>query len=133
MLLHCHSKKCNTTRDHKLKVDTNEAVCTECSESNDRISDVMKSAMKASGELYRTVSKKSFMYRCVKCAIDRNVKIIDDKVICEVCLHPMTLSAPMIEVIKANIKSGETKTNDSDDEKKEMLNKGIVKRRKTSV
>lgn len=101
MLLHCPSRKCNTTRDHKLKVDSSEAICMECGESNNMVSSFMKNAMKSSGDLYRTATgRKAFMYKCPKCTIDRGVKIVDEVALCESCAHPLNLSAPMIEAIK---------------------------------
>jgi len=102
MLLHCHSRKCNTTRDHKLKVSEMQAICMDCGETNNMVSDFMKNAMKASGDVYRqAVGRKAFMYKCPKCTVDRGVKIVDERALCESCLHPLNLSTPMIEAIKA--------------------------------
>lgn len=126
MLLHCHSRKCNTTRDHKLKVETNDAVCMDCGESNVQISDFMKNAMKASGDVYRTAkTRKAFMYKCPKCTVDRGVKIVDEQALCEICLHPLNLSAPMLEAIKT---TAHLSKDESDDGKE--LTKGVIKRRK---
>lgn len=128
MLLHCHSRKCNTTRDHKLKVEENEAVCMDCGEINNMVSDFMKNAMKGAGDIYRSVkAKKAFMYKCPKCAIDRGVKIVDEQALCETCLHPLNLSAPMIEAIKTTA----SKTTEVDEAApKAEVNKGVIKRRK---
>jgi hypothetical protein len=102
MLLHCHSRKCNTTRDHKLKVDNNEAVCMDCGETNNMVSTFMRQAMKSSGDIYRAAQgRKAFMYKCPKCTVDRGVKIVDENALCEACLHPLNLSTPMIEAIKS--------------------------------
>lgn len=121
MLLHCHSRKCNTTRDHKLKVATNEAVCMECEETNNLVSDFMKNAMKASGDIYRSLeTKKAFMYKCPKCTIDRGVKVVDEQALCDTCLTPLNLSQPMIEVVK----------NFAPKDNKVELDKVVVKRRK---
>lgn len=126
MLLHCHSRKCNTTRDHKLKVDNNEAVCMDCGENNNMVSDFMKNAMRASGDIYRTVQgRKAFMYRCPKCTIDRGVRVVDEQALCESCGHPLNLSAPMIEAIKTTAAKDETEKTP-----KAEMSKGVVKRRK---
>ena len=118
MLLHCHSRKCNTTREHKLKLETNEAICLDCEEANELVSDFMKTAMKTSGDLYRSLAiKKAFMYKCSKCSIDREVKIHDGKAFCRICSHPMELAEP---TLKAIIASGT----------KDELTKGVIKRRK---
>lgn len=125
MLLHCHSRKCNTTRDHKLKVDSNESVCMDCGETNNMVSEFMKNAMKASGDIYRTVQgRKAFMYKCPKCTVDRGVKVVDERALCESCGHPLNLSAPMIEAIKTTVPKSEPETS------KAEINKGLIKRRK---
>lgn len=130
MLLHCHSRKCNTTRDHKLKLDTSEVICMDCGESNDMVSEFMKNAMKASGDVYRTVKgKKAFMYKCPKCGVDRGVRVIDEQAACEVCQFPLNLSGPMIEAIKSG--SGSIKAEVEDEAApKEEVSKGVIKRRK---
>src|SRR5271154_1462425 len=98
MLLHCHGRKCNTTRDHKLKIDTDEVICMECGDSNVMVSEFMKKAMKSSGDLYRsTAAKKAFMYRCSKCTVDRAPKIVDDQAVCATCSHPLNLAAPTVQ------------------------------------
>lgn len=154
MLLHCPSRKCNTTRDHKLKVDSYEAICMDCGETNNMVSEFMKHAMKGAGDIYRsTQAKKAFMYKCPKCTIDRGVKIVDEKALCETCLQPLNLSAPMIEAVKqiAGVKSespkaavkpahhkvaapaptpaSEVEDEELDGEAKAELNKGVIKRR----
>lgn len=152
MLLHCHSRKCNTTRDHKLKVDVNEAICMDCGETNNMVSDFMKNAMKSSGDIYRTAQgRKAFMYKCPKCTVDRGVKIVDERALCESCLHPLNLSGPMIEAIKqtagvvakpaakqappaphapAHVKHAEVEEEEAEDEApKTELAKGVIKRR----
>lgn len=124
MLLHCHSRKCNTTRDHKLKVDENEAICMDCGETNNMVSDFMKNAMRASGDIYRTVQgRKAFMYKCPKCTIDRGVKIVDEQALCETCGHALNLSAPMIEAIKT------TAAKTAVEAPKSEMSKGVIKRR----
>lgn len=120
MLLHCPGKRCNTTREHRLKVDTNEAICLECGEANLGASSFMKKAMKDGGDLYRTVEgKKAFMYKCQKCNVNRGVKLADDQAFCEVCNYPMKLAAPTIQAIKTAFKS-------PDDVK---VNKGAVRKK----
>jgi hypothetical protein len=130
MLLHCHGRKCNTTRDHKLKVDTAEILCMDCLEPNLMVSDFMKNAMKTSGDIYRAAGqKKGFMYKCPKCTVDRAVKIVDEQALCTSCSHPLNLSAPMLQAIKLN---GTKTSADDDDEMPESseLNKGVIKRSK---
>lgn len=127
MLLHCHSRKCNTTRDHKLKVDNNEAICMDCGETNNMVSDFMKNAMRASGDIYRTLEKKrAFMYKCSKCTVDRGVKIVDELALCDTCGHALNLSGPMIEAIKV----AASKPIDQNDSSKVEVTKGAIKRRK---
>lgn len=127
MLLHCPSRKCNTNRDQKLKVDTGEVICMDCNEVNNTITDIMKSAMKGLGEVYRTVkSKKAFMYKCPKCTIDRGAKIVDDQALCEACSTPLNLNAPTIEAIKIYAPKLEEKVVEADQE----LSRGKIKRRK---
>ena len=102
MLIHCPGKRCNTTRDHKLKVESNEVVCMDCGETNNSANEFIKHAMKSSGEVLRSVqARKAFMYRCAKCLVDRSAKIVDEQAVCEVCLQPLNLSAPMVEAVKA--------------------------------
>jgi len=129
MLLHCHSRKCNTTREHKLKVESNEAVCMDCGEINNMVSDFMKSAMHKAGDIYRSIkSKKAFTYKCPKCTVDRGVKIVDELALCESCGQQLNLSVPMIQAIKTTASKNEV---ESDAETpKEELNKGVIKRRK---
>lgn len=129
MLLHCHSRKCNTTRDHKLKVELNDVICMDCGESNNLVNDFMKNAMKTSGDVYRSLDgRKAFTYKCPKCAVDRGVKIVDEQSLCQVCSTPLNLSRPMIEAIKSNVVSS---TDDVDDDSKKLsLDKGAIKRRK---
>jgi len=142
MLLHCHSRKCNTTRDHKLKVDSNEAICMDCGETNNLVSDFMKVAMKSSGDIYRAAQgRKAFMYKCPKCTVDRGVKIVDEKALCESCLQPLNLSAPMIEAIKATLapKSVTVAAKEVEEEAEEdgapkaEMHKGVIKRHKETV
>ncbi len=132
MLLHCPGKKCNTTRDHKLKVDTAEVICMDCEEVNNVVSDYMKIAMKASGDVYRTVTKKkAFTYKCPRCTVDRGVKIIDEQAVCEACQQPLNLSAPMLQAIKQM--GGESKAAPLATEAtapKAELSKGSIKRKK---
>lgn len=129
MLLHCHGRKCNTTRDHKLKVDTNEVICMECAEYNVMVSEFMKNAMRASGDVYRTAQKrKGFMYKCPKCTVDRSVKIVDEQALCESCLTPLNLSAPMLEAIKTMDTGAVVK--EEAVAATEELNKGVIKRKK---
>jgi hypothetical protein len=137
MLLHCNSKKCNTTRDHKLKDETNEVVCMDCGEINASVNTFMKQAMRNAGDLYRSVkSRKAFMYKCTKCNTDRGVKVIDEQARCEVCQQPFNLSGPMLEAIKYSF--GSSKSVDDKEEEvvptqpKPELSKGAVKRRKTT-
>lgn len=134
MILHCPSRRCNTTRDHKLKVETNDAVCMDCGESNNVVSSFMKSAMKASGEIYRSVSgKKAFMYKCPKCTVDRGVKVVDELALCDTCGHPLNLSSPMIEAIKTTAAKDVTRNVSALSEEavipNKELKKGVVKRR----
>ncbi len=124
MLLHCNGKKCNTTREHKLKADTNEVMCLDCEEPNNAVSEFMKNAMKSSGDLYRTTQKKSFMYKCSKCTIDRPAKIIDEQAVCASCHTPLNLSTPMLEVLKTMIPVSNAGT------EADTLSKGVVKRKK---
>lgn len=128
MLLHCPSRKCNTTRDHKLKVSSNEAICMDCGEINNMITDFTKKAMETSGDIYRSVeTKKAFMYKCSKCTIDRGVKIVDEQALCETCNHPLNLSAPMLQAIK---QAGGAKVEMKQAvEAKAEINKGVIKRR----
>ena len=129
MILHCPGKRCNTTREHKLKIDTNEVMCLECLTTNASVSEFMKSAMKASNDFYRAVeARQAFMYKCARCELDRAPKIVNEQAVCSVCLHPFKLSAPMIEAIKTTM----TKSVDAEEkiEPKAELNKGAVKRRK---
>lgn len=129
MLLHCPGKKCNTTREHKLKVESNEAICMDCSEVNNLISDIMKGAMKHAGDIYRTTTKKkAFSYRCPKCEVDRGVKVVDEQAVCEQCQTPLNLSAPMLEAIKQM--GGQSKVTENKKTPKAELNKGSIKRRK---
>lgn len=136
MLLHCHSRRCNTTRDHKLKVDNNEAVCMDCGEINNLVSDFMKAAMKASGDIYRAAGgRKAFMYKCPKCTIDRGVRIVNEQALCESCRLPLNLSKPMIEAIKSSVPKTAAEvvvepTDEDDSKPKAEFNKGIIKRHK---
>lgn len=146
MLLHCPSRKCNTTRDHKLQLDTYDAICMDCGEINNMITSFTKNAMKSSGDIYRSVTtKKAFTYKCPKCTLDRGVKIVDEKALCETCLQPLNLSSPMIEAVKqlngsvrtvektavkpAHHKIAETEVEVENDEPKAEINKGVIKRR----
>lgn len=135
MLLHCPSRKCNTTRDHKLKLDTRESICMDCGETNNMITDFTKNAMKSQGDIYRSVQgRKAFMYKCPKCSIDRGVKIIDEKALCESCLMSLDLSSPMIEAIKQSGASVSTTKSsegieEADEAPKAELNKGSIRRR----
>jgi ribosomal protein L37AE/L43A len=142
MLLHCPSRKCNTTRDHKLKVDTSEAICMDCGESNNMVSSFMKNAMKGAGDVYRAVAgRKAFMYKCPKCTVDRGVRIVDEVALCESCQHPLNLSAPMIEAIKQvskpvvkqslkpNAPAPADDVEDAVEEPKVEINRGVIKRR----
>lgn len=138
MLLHCHSRKCNTTRDFKLKVaptmSASEVICMDCGETNNMVSDFMKNAMKGSGDVYRAVQgRKAFMYKCPRCAIDRGVKIVDEQALCESCLHPLNLSAPMIEAIKTTSGSTTAAKEAAEDDvaPKSELTKGVIKRHKS--
>lgn len=146
MLLHCHSRKCNTTRDHKLKVDSNDAICMDCGETNNLVSDFMKVAMKSSGDIYRAAQgRKAFMYKCPKCTVDRGVKIVDERALCESCLQPLNLSAPMIEAIKTTLAPKpaspaavaaahqEVEEEQEDSAPKAEMHKGVIKRHKDSV
>ena len=131
MLIHCHGRKCNTTREHKLKVESNEAVCMDCGELNEMVSDFMKNAMKAAGDIYRTAaSKKAFMYKCVKCSVDRAAKIVDEQAVCAVCQHPLKLSAPMLEAIRANASALKDEVTPAATTQEEV-SKGVIKRRKS--
>ena len=101
MLLYCPGKKCNTIQDHKLKIDTNEAICTNCQQSNTAITDIMKSAMKGSGDIYRTPQlREAFVYKCAQCGIDKKAKVVNDKAVCECCLNPFKLPESMVQAIK---------------------------------
>jgi hypothetical protein len=144
MLLHCHSRKCNTTRDHKLKVDSNEAICMDCGETNNMVSDFMKVAMKSSGDVYRAAQGRgAFKYKCPKCTVDRGVKIVDERALCESCLQPLNLSGPMIEAIKTTLApkpvsaavaaAHEVEEEDDSKEPKAEMQKGVIKRHKESV
>ena len=53
MLLHCPSKKCNTTTEHQLKVDTNEVMCLNCEKANESITQFMKATLRSNGHLYK--------------------------------------------------------------------------------
>lgn len=131
MLIHCNSKRCNTTREHKLKVDSNEAICLDCGESNNMISDFMKNVMKGNGDILRSSgSRKAFTYKCPKCVVDRGVRIVDEQAVCDVCLHPLDLTAPMIEAIKMSSKTKEDESTENVNAPKEEVNKGVVRRRK---
>lgn len=123
MLIHCPSKRCNTTREHRLRIDVKdsirEVICLECSEVNDMVSEFMKTAMQAAGDILRIPQgRKAFMYKCHKCGIERGVKIKDEQAFCEVCEHPLNLATPTVEAIKTNIN-------------KDELNKGVVKRKRS--
>lgn len=125
MLIYCGSKRCHTTRNHLLKVDTNEAICETCSEVNTTASDFIKMAMKGAGDIYRAIeARKAFSYKCVKCNVDRGTKLLDDKPVCEVCEHPFDLAAPMVEAIKAHMSRSAHEAGTSE------VDKGVVKRRK---
>jgi uncharacterized OB-fold protein len=103
----------------------------DCGEINNMVSDFMKNAMKASGDVYRAAQgRKAFMYKCPKCTVDRGVRIVDERAVCESCQHPLNLSAPMLEAIKQTAGAAvKTETEDEAAPKAE-LNKGVVKRRK---
>jgi hypothetical protein len=125
MILHCPAKTCNTTREHKLKVNTNEVICMECMVINTTVTEFMKSAMKSSNDVYRAVeSRQAFMFRCAKCNVDRSPKIVNDQAVCSVCTLPLKLSAPMIEAIKTTMVKNA-------DENNTETNKGVIKRRKS--
>jgi hypothetical protein len=101
MLLYCPGKKCNTIQTHKLRVDTNEAICTSCQQANVGISDIMKTAMKNNGDIFRAGQlREPFVFKCAQCGIDRRAKVVDDKAVCESCLTPFKLAEPMIQAIK---------------------------------
>jgi hypothetical protein len=101
----------------------------DCGEYNTMVSDFMKNAMRASGDVYRTTQKrKGFTYKCPKCTVDRSVKIVDEQALCESCLTPLNLSAPMLEAIKvmdAGSVNKETQTAIVDEP-----SKGVIKRKK---
>lgn len=124
MLIHCPSKRCNTTREHRLRLEDMAVICMDCGDANNMITDYMKSAMKSNGDIYRSVkSKKAFMFKCLKCGIDRSVKIVDEQALCDVCLHPFNLTTAMLEAVKTS------SHNDSSDETKKEMNKGVIKRK----
>lgn len=139
MLLHCPSRKCNTTREQLLNVDTDEVICSECNQINPTISDYMKATMKGSGHIYRTVQpKKAFMYACNKCVAHREVILQDEQAVCKMCKNPIQVPSATLTAIAA---TAHLRDRDDDvssepevdeDGKKvpvERMNKGVVKRR----
>ena len=99
----------------------------DCNEINNTITDIMKTAMKGMGEVYRTVkSRKAFMYKCPKCNEDKGAKIVDDQALCEACSTPLNLNAPTIEAIKAHTPQDKEESVAPN----ETLSKGKIKRRK---
>lgn len=106
----------------------------DCGEINNMVSEFMKHAMKGAGDIYRDAQgRKAFMYKCPKCTVDRGVKIVDEKALCEACLHPLNLSAPMIEAIKNTVGASKATKDDVEDEDdkapKTEINRGVIKRR----
>src|SRR5690554_2033579 len=99
MLLHCPSKKCNTSREHKLDITNNEVVCMSCGEHNKSISNVMKLVMKSNSDVIKTAQiKKAFTYKCGSCNDMREVKIINEKAHCIECNTIINLTSQMISV-----------------------------------
>ena len=128
MLLHCPSKKCNTTREHKIKNTSNEAVCMECGETNADVTSMMKTAMKANGDIFKVASStQAFTYLCANCTVSRQAKVKEGVVVCSHCgVQMKNLSGPTIEAIKS---MGSKVDDDAEDGS--TLNKGMIKRRKS--
>ena len=107
MLLHCHNKKCNAPTDQLLKQDTNEVICMNCGNTNDTISEIMKSTLRASKHFYKAEFKKAFMFMCNKCTINREVVLKVDKVYCKACDTHLHVQPTVIEAIKSTLKFAE--------------------------
>ncbi len=134
MLLYCPNKKCNTPQDHKLQIDTNEAVCLFCNEPNTMVTPGMKSVLKSSGDVIRVAKKKeAFIYRCDTCNIDTKVKIVDEQPVCPKCSNKLNISTIMVDLVRnagAEFKKDDVEEDFTTKTPAEELNKGIVRRKK---
>lgn len=121
MLVYCPSKTCHEQKPHKLRVETNEAVCMECGEVNPGITDFTKKAMKSNGDVFRAnQSKKPFTFKCSKCGVDRGAKVVKDQALCEVCEYPLNVSGPMKEALKTH---GAKTTKEASEPQKGKINR----------
>ena len=64
MLVQCNKKTCKTIVNASLDLDLNEAICGECGEVIDGVSDYSKLSMKNSGDVIRSKKRKAFMFYC---------------------------------------------------------------------
>lgn len=131
MLIHCSNRSCNTTTEHKLKLDTNEVICMVCANPNSMITPFIKSAMKGNGDLYKSVSKKAFMYGCKKCATNREVNVKNDKAFCKTCGTEVYVPAASLQALKVVADKFKDIDGDEGDEIKVAAKK--VKIKKTKV
>ncbi len=74
MLVQCNKKTCKTIVNASLDLDLNEAICGECGEVIDGVSDYSKLSMKNNGDIIRSKKRRAFMFHCQTC--DNHVETV---------------------------------------------------------
>ena len=85
MLVQCNNKKCHTTVDAMLDLDSNEVICGECGDTISGVSKYTKLSMKTNGDILRSKNKKAFVFHCETCDTHVETTFVDSKLVGKTC------------------------------------------------
>lgn len=101
-LIICTTKGCRKEVEPIYDSVTNVVSCPECLNEISNITQFAKNQMKSLGHSKKTQTKTAFAQNCPHCKKTDRPDVKDNKAYCKFCKTDLKLSAPWIQMLKAN-------------------------------
>lgn len=105
----CTTKGCGKIQEPYLDPQTNTVHCSLCDNEIVNLTSFVKVQMK-SAKQFKQRQAKPFAVKCAKCGKEERPQIVDNDIVCGVCLKPMDNLSPIFK----NMLKEKLKTTDKD-------------------
>ena len=101
----CTNKGCGKIQEPYLDPQDNKVYCSACDKEITNITAFVKVQMKSMKQ-FKKKAAKPFVFKCLKCNKEERPKIVQDEVVCGVCLKPLDNLSPIFKnMLKEKLKT----------------------------